>query len=57
MLFLVYDAAGVLRCVSDNWPVARSVLDLFIQDNDGCPQLVISNCHYHISRGDSGVLP
>lgn len=32
MYYLVYDASGALRFQSDNWPMARSALDLVIQE-------------------------
>ena len=32
MYYLVYDASGALRFESDNWPMARSALDLVIQE-------------------------
>ena len=32
MYFFVYDASGKLRFKSDNWPMARSALDLVIQE-------------------------
>ena len=32
MRFLVYDASGKLRFQSRNWPMARSALDLVIQE-------------------------
>lgn len=47
MRFLIYDAAGKLRFQSRNWPMARSALDLVIQEAQepafpkGCPRLEI----------------
>ena len=32
MRFLIYDARGKLRFQSRNWPMARSALDLVIQE-------------------------
>ena len=37
MYFFVYDASGKLRFKSDNWPMARSALDLVIQEAQECP--------------------
>lgn len=45
MYFQVYDASGKLRFQSDNWPMARSALDVVIAEGekDGyLPDLVIS---------------
>ncbi len=44
MYFRVYDASGKLRFKSDNWPMARSALDLVISEGEKgghCPNLVI----------------
>ena len=47
MYFFVYDASGKLRFKSDNWPMARSALDLVISETpepstvEGCPRLFI----------------
>lgn len=41
MLYLIYDHADVLRCVSQSWPMARSVLDHFCAQDTGCPRLEI----------------
>ena len=47
MYFFVYDARGKLRFKSDNWPMARSALDLVIQEAqesdcpEACPRLEI----------------
>ena len=47
MYFKVYDAGGTLRFESDNWPMARSALDLVIQEvqeldsPEHCPRLEI----------------
>lgn len=47
MYFFVYDATGFLRFRSDNWPMARSALDLVIQETqeqdplEHCPRLEI----------------
>jgi len=44
MYFYVYDASGKLRFKSDNWPMARSALDLVIvegQKGEDCPDLLI----------------
>lgn len=47
MYFLVYDTSGKLRHQGDNWPIARSVLDLVIQETqeqdlfEDCPRLEI----------------
>ena len=41
MHYFVYDASGKLRFESDNWPMARSALDLVISEGPECPQLVI----------------
>ena len=47
MYFFVYDASGRLRFQSDNWPMARSALDLVIQEAqeleslENCPRLEI----------------
>jgi len=46
MYFHVYDASGNLRFKSDNWPMARSALDLVISEGekDGqCPLLLIDS--------------
>jgi len=46
MYFQVYDASGKLRFKSDNWPMARSALDLVISEGekDGrCPFLLIDS--------------
>ena len=39
MHYFVYDASGKLRFESDNWPMARSALDLVIQEaqKSNCP--------------------
>jgi len=34
MYFQVYDASGKLRFQSDNWPMARSALDLVISEGE-----------------------
>lgn len=47
MHYSVYDASGKLRFESDNWPMARSALDLVIQEaqeldcRGDCPRLEI----------------
>ena len=47
MYFFVYDASGKLRFKSDNWPMARSALDLVISETPepptvkGSPRLFI----------------
>lgn len=47
MYYLVYDSSGALRFKSDNWPMARSALDLVISETpepstvEGCPRLFI----------------
>ena len=41
MYFKIYDASGKLRFESDNWPMARSALDLVVSENEGCPRLEI----------------
>ena len=47
MYYLVYDASGNLRFESENWPMARSALDLVISETpepsttEGCPRLFI----------------
>ena len=47
MHYSVYDASGKLRFESDNWPMARSALDLVISETpepstvEGCPRLSI----------------
>lgn len=41
MVFTIYDATGRLRFESTNWPMSRSVLDLVISEDLGCPQLLI----------------
>ena len=47
MHFCIYDASGALRFESDNWPMARSALDLVIQEaqeqdsSENCPRLEI----------------
>lgn len=47
MYYLVYDASRALRFESDNWPMARSALDLVIQEAQesdcpgDCPRLEI----------------
>lgn len=47
MYFFVYDASGNLRFKSENWPMARSALDLVISETpepsttEGCPRLFI----------------
>lgn len=47
MYFFVYDASGKLRFKSNNWPMARSALDLVIQEaqeldcRGNCPRLEI----------------
>lgn len=47
MHYFVYDASGNLRFESDNWPMARSALDLVIQEAQesdcpgDCPRLEI----------------
>lgn len=47
MYYLVYDASGELRFQGDNWPMARSALDLVILEAQGsdrpgdCPRLEI----------------
>lgn len=42
MYFFVYDASGFLRFRSDNWPMARSALDLVISEADR--QVLLENC-------------
>ena len=41
MHYFVYDASGKLRFESDNWPMARSALDLVVSEAKGCPRLEI----------------
>ena len=41
MYFKIYDASGKLRFESDNWPMARSALDLVVSEDKGCPRLEI----------------
>lgn len=45
MYYLVYDASGTLRFQSENWPMARSAMDLVISEADdqsgNCPRLEI----------------
>lgn len=41
MYFKIYDAGGKLRFESDNWPMARSALDLVVSEAKGCPRLEI----------------
>lgn len=41
MYFKIYDAGGKLRFESDNWPMARSALDLVVSEDKGCPRLEI----------------
>lgn len=47
MHFYVFDASGTLRFESDNWPMARSALDLVICEagepvsSENCPRLAI----------------
>ncbi len=47
MHFYVYDASGKLRFESDNWPMARSALDLVVSEAgelvspENCPRLEI----------------
>lgn len=41
MYFKVYDAGGTLRFESDNWPMARSALDIVVLEDKGCPRLEI----------------
>jgi len=44
MNFQVYDASGKLRFQSDNWPMARSALDVVISEGEkdgNCPDLQI----------------
>ena len=41
MYFYVYDADNYLRFQSDNWPMARSALDLVISEGKDCPRLEI----------------
>lgn len=41
MYFKVYDASGKLRLECDNWPMARSALDLVVSEDNGCPRLEI----------------
>jgi len=51
MLFQVYDAKGKLRFQGNNWPMARSALDVVISEGekDGrCPFLLIESEFYGI---------
>lgn len=41
MLYLIFDHADILRCVSQSWPMARSALDYFCAQDTGCPRLEI----------------
>lgn len=41
MIFLVFDSDGILRSITDNWPRARSALDMLVQIDVGCPRLEI----------------
>lgn len=47
MYYFVYDVSGKLRFESDNWPMARSALDLVISEAgepvspENCPRLEI----------------
>lgn len=41
MLYLIFDSADILRCVSQSWPMARSVLDYLCAQDTGCPRLEI----------------
>lgn len=56
MYFFVYDASEKLRFESDNWPMARSALDLVISEApvpnfpDECPRLEIWPNHERIAR-------
>lgn len=56
MYYYVYDATGKLRFQSDNWPMARSALDLVISETSApdsleeCPRLEIWPNHERIAR-------
>lgn len=50
MLFIIFDAAGILRCVTDKWPVARSALDVVVQEDCGCPRLEVCQDSYFAEK-------
>lgn len=58
MYYLVYDASGELRFESHSWPMARSALDLVIQEaqeqdsSKDCPRLFIGSEEDILRQGD-----
>lgn len=37
MVYLVFDSADLLTCITENWPMARSALDCQVAKNEDKP--------------------